>query len=321
MNLNKHMVIAGGSGFLGQALQTYFEQLDWRVSILTRTSHKSDNIIWDGKNLGDWCKQIEDCDVLINLCGKSVDCRYTESNRKEILSSRLQTTRLLNQALSQASHPPGLFINASSATCYVSSEDYPMTEKSGLTGHDFSMDVVRQWEEAFFDEQLESIRKVALRTSIVLGNGGGAFPRYKSIVKLGLGGKQGTGLQKVSWIHVHDFSRAIHHIIDNKHLKGPINITAPQPVTNDAFMSAFRKTMKPIIAVAQPRWLLELGAAILGTETELLLKSRNVIPHRLMQDSFVFRYPEVEDAIRTLYNKFNTLSTIEIPTRRSQIMT
>jgi len=217
-----------------------------------------------------------------------VDCRYNSANKKDILESRLIPTRLLNSVLEQLENPPKLFMNASSATIYVHSEDLPMTEAEGVIGSDFSMSVVKAWEKCFFKGEVDGMRKVALRTSIVMGKEGGAWPKLKMITRLGLGGKQGTGNQRVSWIHLEDFCRAILHIIETRYLEGPINVTSPSPMTNKKFMAAVRNKIRPLFHLPQPRWLLELGAVILRTETELLLKSRYVIPERLIKSGFEF---------------------------------
>lgn len=291
----KNIVIAGGKGFLGKALEKHFIQTGYNVQILTRDPVAKNHHQWDGMNEGPWTKQIEKADVVINLCGKSVDCRYTTGNKKEILDSRLKPTRLLDKVIRQCTGKPSLFINASSATIYIHSEDKPMTEKSGITGHDFSMNVVRKWEEIFFEKEIEGVRKVALRTSIVLGTLGGALPKLLQIAKVGLGGRQGNGKQMVSWVHVDDFCRSVVHIMNTRFLEGSINITAPHPLSNEHFMANIRRIVKPMFHLHQPKWLLELGAIFLRTETELLLKSRYVIPERLIGSGFVFLHPSMKD--------------------------
>ncbi len=293
--MSKKIVIAGGSGFLGQALENHFKSLGWTVSILTRNPKQKNHIAWNGQELGSWSKYLNGSDVLINLCGQSVDCRYTAENKKRILDSRIIPTHLLNQAMRQCSNPPTLFLNASSSTVYIHSEHSPMTEKEGVIGLDFSMSIVRAWEDAFFQEEIEGIRKVSLRTSIVLGKNGGAWPKLKKIIKLGLGGKQGNGTQMVSWISESDFCRSIEHIINTKYLEGPINITSPSAISNQKFMRILSEHLKPLLRIPQPKWLLELGAVLMRTEAELLLKSRYVMPERLMKSNFEFEHVNVED--------------------------
>lgn len=296
------IIIAGGSGFLGKALTHYFKSRgDQVVSLSRKRTHN--HLYWDGQSLGHWATVLHGADVLINLAGKSVDCRYNDLNKKAILESRVASTTILNQAIECCKQPPKLFLNASTATIYQHSDTQFNTEHNGIIGDDFSMGVARAWEQAFFDTRWDHVRKVALRTSIVLGNDGGAFPKMKWITRLGMGGAQGRGRQWISWIHIQDYCRAIDHLISNHDIHGVVNVTAPQPVRNKAFMSQLRHAMNMPVGISQPVWLLELGAAILGTETELLLKSRNVYPERLLNNGFTFNYPESQQAINALLDE------------------
>ncbi len=295
-----NILIAGGSGFLGSELANFFTDGEHAVKILTRNPNSKNDIKWDGKNEGPWTEEIERADVLINMAGKSVDCRYTDRNRSEIVDSRIDSTSILNQAVSKASKKPFLWINSSSATTYIHSETTLMTEKEGVIGDDFSMNVCKKWEEEFFSKEIEDVRKVATRTSIVLGNEGGAFTKMKAITKLGLGGKQGNGNQKMSWIHINDFCRAIEFLINTNQLSGPVNITAPNPISNNQFMSHLRSSLNVPIGINQPKFLLEIGAFLLRTETELLLKSRNVYPEILINSGFEFNFKEAEKAFNDL---------------------
>lgn len=250
--------------------------------------------------MGEWKNILEDSDVLINLTGKSVDCRYTEKNKKEIYSSRIDSTKILQQAMDQCINTPKVWLNASSATIYTHSETQLNTEENGIIGDDFSMNICKSWEKEFFTAKNENLRKVALRTSIVLGNNGGAFPKLKLITKLGLGGKQGRGNQNVSWIHIDDFCKAVEYIINHENISGPINITAPNPLSNEQFMKELRKEMKVPFGLNAPVWQLELASLFFKTETELLLKSRNVYPEKLIKNGFQFSYPTVESAFNNL---------------------
>ncbi|MEQ9279236.1 MAG: TIGR01777 family oxidoreductase [Balneola sp.] len=295
-----NILIAGGSGFLGSELTKFFTDRDHLVKILTRNPHNKNQIKWDGKTKGDWVKEIDNTDVIINMAGKSVDCRYTELNKSQILNSRIHSTSILNEAVSEVSKKPFLWINSSSATTYIHSETTLMTEKNGIIGNDFSMTVCKKWEEEFFSKEIEGVRKVATRTSIVLGNEGGAFPKMKAITKLGLGGKQGNGQQKMSWIHINDFCRAIEFLINSKNVSGPVNITSPNPISNNQFMSHLRSSLNIPIGINQPKFLLEIGAFLLRTETELLLKSRNVYPEILINSGFEFNFKEAKKALNDL---------------------
>lgn len=243
---------------------------------------------------------LEGSDVLINLAGKSVDCRYTEKNKKEIFDSRIDNTKVLQQAIDECNNKPKVWLNASSATIYVHSETYLNTEENGIIGDDFSMNICKSWEKEFFKTKNGNVRKVALRTSIVLGNNGGAFPKLKMITKFGLGGKQGRGNQNVSWIHIDDFCRAVEFIINHENISGEINATAPNPLSNDDFMRKLRKQMKIPLGLNAPVWQLEIASIFLNTETELLLKSRNVYPEKLMKSGFEFMHSTIEEVFEDL---------------------
>ncbi|QCX01118.1 TIGR01777 family protein [Aggregatimonas sangjinii] len=297
----KKMIIAGGTGFLGNACIDYFKSSYDMIYVLTRGRLRQlDNVHyvnWDAKTLGDWCTHINDCDVLINMTGRSVDCRYTAKNKNSILNSRTNSTSVLGEALAKAKHPPRLWLNSSTATIYRHSLVAEMGEENGEIGNGFSVDVAKAWESAFFSVPIPNTRKVALRTSIVLGKGGGALRQIKNLAKIGFGGKQGSGNQKFSWIHLTDFLRAIRHLIENETLEGPVNLVAPKPVTNTALMKAVRKSVGMPFGIPLSKVLLEIGARIIGTETELVLKSRNVVPKKLVHSGFEFNYRSLDAAL------------------------
>jgi len=294
------IIIAAGTGFLGKNLEKYFTEKGNQVYILTRNPKRKNEIGWDAKTLGEWKNLFEDSDVLINLAGKSVDCRYTEKNKREIYDSRINSTKVLQQAVDNCINKPKIWLNASSATIYVHSEKHLNTEENGIIGDDFSINICKSWEEEFFKTKNPDTRKVALRTSIVLGNNGGAFTKLKMITKLGLGGKQGRGNQNVSWIHIDDFCRAVEWVIENEDISGKINVTAPNPLNNEEFMRKLRKEMKILFGLNAAVWQLEIASVFLKTETELLLKSRNVYPEKLMNNGFKFSYPDIETAFKNL---------------------
>ncbi len=297
------LIIAGGSGFLGHVLVKYFKPRFENIVVFTRGASRTfENVRfvhWDAETLGEWTTELENAEALINLTGKSVDCRYTPKNKAEILASRIDSTRVLNQAVLECKNPPLHFINSSTATIYRDSYDRQMDEITGEIGHDFSMDVAKRWEVAFFETETPRTRKTAIRTSIVLGKTGGAFTPLKRIAAAGLGGKQGSGKQFVSWIHHLDFARAIHFILE-KQLEGVVNITAPIPVRNAHFMAAIRRALNIPFGLNAPTFLLEIGTFFLRTESELVLKSRNVVPKRLLDEGFRFRFEEVDAAVGEL---------------------
>ncbi|MGL4629573.1 MAG: TIGR01777 family oxidoreductase [Leadbetterella sp.] len=285
------IILAGGNGYLGKALQKYFSTQE--VYILTRNPQASNHIYWDAKNLGAWINHLENVDVLINLTGKSVDCRYTDSNKKEILESRIKSTALLSEAINLCTIPPKVWLNSSSATIYNHAETLPNTESNGVLGDDFSMNICKTWENEFFSSYNPSTRKVALRTSIVFGPEAPAMKKLKLSTAFFLGGYHGTGNQMVSWIHELDFCRACEFIIRNEEIQNVVNLASPYPVSNKTLMSTIRKAMKIPFGFNNPSWAIELGTAFLGTESELLLKSRFVLPEKLLNAGFEFIHPHI----------------------------
>ncbi|MBT2622474.1 TIGR01777 family oxidoreductase [Chryseobacterium sp. ISL-6] len=294
------IIIAAGTGFLGRNLERYFIEKGNQVYILTRNPKRKNEVYWDAQTLDKWKDFLEDSDVLINLTGKSVDCRYTDENKKEIYTSRIESTKVLQQAIDNCINKPKVWLNASSATIYVHSEKHLNTEENGIIGDDFSMNICKSWEKEFFKVGHDEVRKVALRTSIVLGKNGGAFPKLLQITKLGLGGKQGKGNQNVSWIHVDDFCRAVEWIIKNENISGPINVTAPNPLSNEELMKKLRARLRMPFGMNAPLWQLEIASIFLRTETELLLKSRNVYPGILVKNNFRFSFPDIDVTLQNL---------------------
>lgn len=297
------VIIAAGTGFLGQVLVNHFKNKAAEIVVLTRgKASVKDNIRyinWDARNMTGWEGELENADVLINLAGKSVDCRYTEKNKNEIMASRIESTVILNKAVLQCGNPPKHWLNSSTATIYRHSVDKQMDEETGEIGFDFSMNVAKMWERAFFQIETPKTKKTALRTSIVLGRKGGAFVPLKRLAYTGFGGKQGSGRQFVSWIHEEDFARAVEFITQNE-MEGVVNVVSPIPVRNNDFMKILRKTKSIPIGIPISETLLKIGALLIGTETELVLKSRNVIPKRLTNSGFTFLFGKLDDAIKTL---------------------
>lgn len=296
----KKILIAGGSGFLGKVLEAYFSKKGYKIIILTRSPKKENHILWDAETIGNWANELESTEILINLTGKSVDCRYTEKNKKLILNSRVKSTNILGQAINLCKKSPKVWLNASTATIYEYSLTKENSEESGKYGDDFSMNIAKSWENTFYSTINLKTRKIALRTSIVLGKNGGAIPTLKKLTKFGLGGKQGNGKQKVSWIHEQDFARAVEFIINNDNLSNSINLCVPKPTDNSTLMKSLRKVLGISFGVNQPKIVVQLGALLIGTESELVLKSRNVIPKILLDNGFKFQYTNIETALQQL---------------------
>ncbi len=298
------ITIAGGSGFLGSVLISYFQNKVKTIYVLTRkkpcSHHNVRYVQWDTKSIENWTYVINKTDILINLSGKSVDCRYHKKNKDLILNSRIESTLILHKAILQCHTPPKIWINSSTATIYEHSLYQQMDEKNGKIGNGFSVNVAKEWERTFFKHSLPGIRKIAIRTSIVLSTKGGALPSILKLVKLGFGGKQGKGNQKISWIHELDFARSIEHIITNKNIDGTINIVSPTPVSNTDFMKHVSKFSKPLFRIPISVVALKIGAFFIKTEAELVLKSRNVIPNKLKFYGFNFLYPKIDQALHSI---------------------
>lgn len=296
--MQQNIVIAGGTGFIGTYLKRRFEEEGFEVLLISRDSN---HINWNDNSA--LKEALNGAKALINLAGKSVDCRYNQTNKSIILNSRVGTTKKLQSVIEQCATPPQVWINSSTATIYRYSEDKAMDEETGEIGSGFSVEVAKAWEKAFFEKSALSTRKVALRIAITIGKGGGVMKPYVNLVKYGLGGVQGNGRQMFSWIHIEDLFRAIQFIMKNEDMHGIYNCAAPNPVTNKDFMKAMRNILKPLIYLPTPKILLKTGAWFINTETELVLKSRWVIPKILLERGFVFQYPTIEKALANILER------------------
>ncbi|MDP4261128.1 MAG: DUF1731 domain-containing protein [Bacteroidota bacterium] len=353
---NKKIIIAGGSGFIGQSLANYFGKEN-EVVILGRQSgdrHKNSYhqkllpasgeyklcyVKWNGRDVEEtWSKEINGADIVINLAGKSVNCRYHKKQKKEIFDSRTYATKAIGEAIRRATQPPKLWVNAASATIYKDTHDLPNDEFTGkisdwkkdnmpynLIDHiryrknrllarllhgrnsvsykelelDFSVRVCKLWEKTFFDQATPATRKIALRTAITLGKGGVITP-YLNLCKFGLGGKHGNGQQMFSWVHEEDVARMIEWLFENGKTEGVYNCVAPNVVSNYSFLKTLRQVTGHRIGLPASTWMLEAGALMIGTETELMLKSRWVIPARALQEGFTFKYSLLKDAFEQI---------------------
>jgi uncharacterized protein (TIGR01777 family) len=301
--LNK-IVLAGGTGYLGQVLCDYYIDKANEIVVLSRSKHPSQNNIhfeaWDGRTRGEWTKHLENCDLLVNLCGKNVNCRYAKKNREEIFRSRLEPTALLGKVIADLKNPPKVWINLASATIYRHAEDHYQDEDNGNIGTGFSIEVCKAWEKTLFEAHTLHTKKIALRTGIVLGRRDGVIPRLKNLVCIGMGGKQGNGQQYISWIHEQDFARITEWTFENGKDGEIYNCTSPFAIQNKDFMKMLRKTIGIPFGLSTPQWLLEIGAFIIGTETELILKSRWVYPKRLLVKGYQFLYEKPDHAIHEI---------------------
>lgn len=294
----KKVVLAGGTGFIGEYFQKRFQDLGYEVKVISR---RAEFISWEDRT--GIIDALEGADLLINLAGKSVNCRYHAKNKNEIMISRVVTTNLLGEALQACENPPEVWMNASTATIYRHAEDRPMTEAAGEIGSGFSVDVATNWEENFFAFELQETRQIALRTAIVLGEDGGVMTPYKNLVKFGLGGHQGSGKQMFSWIHVEDLFQITQFLQGRKDLDGVFNCSAPNPVTNDELMRLIREKLGRSFGLPAAKWMLEIGSAVIRTETELVLKSRWVVPQRLHEEGYTFTYPTLDETLHTILVK------------------
>lgn len=303
--MKSKIIISGGSGFIGKYVANFFHKKKYDVIILTRGKARIENGItylnWDGRSFGNWAKKLEGAEMILNLAGKSVDCRYNEKNKKEILNSRIDSTKIIGEAIDNCIIPPKLWVNMSTATIYEHTlEGNANDEKNGIIGDDFSMNVAKYWEKTFDNFNLFATRKITMRTSIVLGKEGGALTHLAPLVKFGLGGKNGSGKQFVSWIHVEDLARIIEWFMDNKNASGVYNCTSPTPIRNEFFMQKIREAFSISIGLPATKWMIEIGTFLLRSESELVLKSRKVVPKKLQEEGFIFNFEKLEEALRNI---------------------
>lgn len=306
------LVLAGGSGFLGQALSRWFANLGWDVAILSRRAGKVDGpgraIAWDGRTVDSWRRELDGAVGVINLSGRSVDCRYNARNRRAIFDSRIDSTRAIGQAIAACQKPPQAWLNLSTATIYKHSFDRAMDEATGVVASTpeakdaFSIEVAQAWEQALAESAVPATtRKLALRTAMVLGTQPGTVYRVlRRLARFGLGGAMAGGRQYVSWIHGTDFCRAVEWLLEQENIDGVVNVAAPHPVTNRELMRLVREACGARLGLPAAHWMLEIGAVLLRTETELIIKSRRVVPGRLLAAGFEFHFPDVRDALAEL---------------------
>jgi uncharacterized protein (TIGR01777 family) len=310
------IVIPGGTGQVGTLLARAFQASGDEVVVLSRRPGSAPwrVVAWDAATVGGWAAELEGAAAVLNLAGRSVDCRYNPENRREILESRVRSTRAVGEAIARAARPPRAWLQASTATLYAHRYDAPNDEAKGILGGAepeapdtwrFSIEVARAWERAVDESPPAATRRVKMRTAMVMSpDRGGVFDVLLGLVRKGLGGRSGDGRQFVSWIHDQDLVAAVRWLIGRDGLVGPVNLAAPNPLPNADFMRILRQAWGMPIGLPAARWMLEIGAFFLRTETELVLKSRRVVPGRLIEDGFTFRFPAWPDAARDLCRRW-----------------
>jgi uncharacterized protein (TIGR01777 family) len=310
------VVIPGGFGQVGTLLARAFVRDGHEVVALSRTPATAPwrVVAWDARTLGNWAAELEGADVVINLAGCSVNCRYTTANRRAIIDSRVESTRVVGEAIASAKRPPRVWLQASTATLYAHRYDAPNDEATGIIGGGepgapetwrFSIDVVRRWEKALDEAITPQTRKVKLRSAMTMSpDAGGVFDTLLGLVRRGLGGQSGDGRQFMSWIHETDFVAAIYWLIEHADIDGPVILAAPKPLPNAEFMRALREAWGISFGLPATRWMLEIGTFFMRSETELILKSRRVIPGRLLQHGFNFKFPDWPGAARELCQRW-----------------
>lgn len=308
------IVIPGGTGQVGRVLVKAFQARGDDVVVLSRSGESDARVVpWDGRTIGAWVEEIDGADVVINLAGRNVNCRYTEANRKEMMDSRVDSTRAVGAAIGSANRPPGVWLQMSTATIYAHRFDAPNDEATGLIGGDepdapkdwrFSIDIAKAWERAQREVSTPRTRKVAMRASMIMSpDRGGIFDVLLGLTRAGLGGAIAGGRQFMSWIHDRDFVRAVEFLIARDDFDGPVNVAAPHPIPQREFMALLRAAWGVPIGLPATKWMVAVGAFFLRTETELTFKSRRVVPGRLLDAGFNFDFPHWREAVRDVVER------------------
>ncbi len=307
------IVMPGGTGHIGRVLVPALRASGNEVIVLSRRADGGDVLVWDSATLGPWADAIDGADAVINLAGRSVDCRYHKHNLTEMLTSRIDSTRVIGQAIEQAARPPRVWLQASTATIYAHTFDRENDEQTGEIGgreHGvpgywrYSIEIAQAWERELWAANTPATRRVALRMAMVMSDGtGGVFDILRRLSGLGLGGTLAGGRQYMSWIHHHDLARAVSWLLKHDEIAGPINLAAPQPLPQRDFMRTLRRALHVPFGVPATAWMLEIAALIRGTDSELLLKSRRVVPRRLKAGGFEFSFPTWEHAVDDLLGR------------------
>ncbi len=312
------VVVPGGSGQVGTVLARAFHRDGHDVVVLSRRPARApwSVVAWDAATIGDWSRELDGADLVVNLAGRSVNCRYTPGNMDEILRSRVDSTRVVGRAIARAERPPRVWLQASTATIYAHRYDAPNDEATGIIGGrepdvprywDFSIRVAREWEQALAEADTPRTRRVAMRSAMVMSpDRGGIFDTLLTLARRGLGGRAGSGRQYMSWVHEDDFVNAVYWLIDNDGIDGVVNIASPNPLPQEEFMRVLRQAAGVRIGLPATPWMLEIGAFFMRTDTELVLKSRRVVPGRLLEGGFRFRFPTWPEAADDLVTRSRT---------------
>jgi uncharacterized protein (TIGR01777 family) len=312
--MNNRIIIAGGNGFIGRLLTDSLVSRNNDVVVLTRSPGPAARSIrqvgWDGRTFGEWARELDGARALINLTGRSVNCRYNERNRREILESRVDSTRVLGEAIARCNTAPSVWLNASTATIYKHTFDQPMDEATGIIGATpeakdiFSIEVARAWEETLDKAPTPATQKVAMRTAMVFAaSKGGAYRVLRGLTRWGLGGAVAGGRQFISWIHEVDLCRAVEWLIQRNDFSGVVNLASPNPITHREMMRIIRRECGVPFGLPATRRMLEFATFVHRTEAELIIKSRRVVPGRLLAAGFQFRFPRMEDAVREIESR------------------
>lgn len=308
------IVLPGGSGQVGTLLARAFAADGHEVVVLSRDPPPApwQTVHWDARTVGDWAAELEGADAVINLAGRSVNCRYHQANRRVILESRVDSTRAVGQAIARCAHPPRVWLQASTATIYAHRFDAANDEATGIVGAGedapgtwkFSIDVAQAWEAALADADTPRTRKVALRSAMVMSpDRGGIFDVLLGLVRRGLGGRAGSGRQYVSWVHEADFIRSLYWLMEHGDVEGAVNVSSPNPLPYNDFMRGLREAWGTRVGLPATEWMLEIGTWLMRTETEMVLKSRRVVPGRLLEGGFEFQFPHWPEAARDLVDR------------------
>jgi uncharacterized protein (TIGR01777 family) len=313
--LRVKIVIPGGSGQVGAILRRSFSAAGHHVVVLSRSPGPGD-AAWDGRTLGSWVREIDGADAVVNLAGRSVNCRYTPANRRAILNSRVESSTAIGRAIAECDEPPPVWLQASTATIYAHRYDAPNDEHTGILGGEepdapdtwrFSIEVARAWERELDAAETPRTRKVAMRSAMIMSpDDGGVFDVLLGLVRRGLGGTIGDGRQYVSWLHDGDFASAVQFLLERDDISGPVNLASPNPLPNRAFMGALRKAWGTRVGLPAAEWMVEVGTFAMRSESELVLKSRRVVPGRLLEAGFAFRHPTWEEAARDLVDRWRS---------------